>query len=89
MRPRRARLRAATAGGLLAAALSLPVTGAACNEEEDRDCRDFSSQEAAQEAYEADPDDPGVLDADDDGRACEKWPPGPGDPREDTDRHVG
>lgn len=37
----------------------------------DLDCMDFSSQEAAQAEYDADPGDPNGLDRDDDGYACE------------------
>jgi hypothetical protein len=37
----------------------------------DLDCADFSSQEAAQAEYDADPGDPNGLDRDDDGYACE------------------
>lgn len=37
----------------------------------DLDCADFSTQEAAQAEFNADPSDPNGLDRDDDGYACE------------------
>lgn len=37
----------------------------------DLDCADFSTQEAAQAEFDADPSDPNGLDRDDDGYACE------------------
>src|SRR5918995_964996 len=40
----------------------------------DLDCSDFSTQEQAQQALEADPSDPNGLDADSDGEACESLP---------------
>jgi len=46
--------------------------------EEDRDCSDFSTQNAAQQFYEAHgPGDPHNLDGDGDGRACESLPGSP------------
>lgn len=39
----------------------------------DLDCADFSSQEAAQAEYDADPSDPNGLDGNDNGEACEDY----------------
>jgi hypothetical protein len=39
----------------------------------DLNCEDFASQAEAQEVYDANPDDPNDLDADDDGQACEEF----------------
>ena len=38
------------------------------------DCANFGSQEAAQAELERDPSDPSNLDADDDGKVCETYP---------------
>ena len=65
MRPRST----AAAGVVLAAALSLGMTGTA--NAADRDCPDFTSQAEAQAAFNAVPGDPERLDADGDGLACE------------------
>jgi hypothetical protein len=39
----------------------------------DTNCADYVSQEAAQAAFDADPDCRGDLDADNDGKACEQF----------------
>lgn len=43
----------------------------------DQDCKDFASQEAAQEHFDAFPGDPDGLDRDGDGEACEDHEYGP------------
>ena len=53
-----------------------PVGQAAQDDDEDRDCADFSSQEEAQEFFEdqgGPEEDPNRLDANDDGEACEDF----------------
>ena len=60
----------AAAGVLVAAVLSLGFAGTA-NAATDRDCPDFTSQAAAQAAFDAVPGDPERLDRDNDGQACE------------------
>ena len=43
-------------------------------EEDDLNCKDFSSQAAAQREYDKDPqNDPNNLDADNDGQACDDF----------------
>lgn len=44
----------------------------------DLDCADFASRAEAQAVYDANPDDPNDLDADDDGEACEDFAYGGG-----------
>jgi hypothetical protein len=44
----------------------------------DLNCEDFASQAEAQAVYDANPDDPNDLDADDDGQACEEFTYGGG-----------
>jgi hypothetical protein len=63
------RLRTTAAAGVLFAAVLSLGTGTA--NAADRDCPDFTSQAAAQAAFNAVPGDPERLDADDDGKACE------------------
>ena len=52
--------------------------------QEDLDCANFVTQEEAQEELERDPFDPNVLDADDDGEACEESFGGGGDGQYDN-----
>jgi hypothetical protein len=40
----------------------------------DKDCRDFATQQEAQDFYESEDGDPHRLDGDDDGVACERLP---------------
>ncbi len=42
--------------------------------QQDLDCRDFDTQEEAQEVFDQDTSDPNRLDADNDGFACEDLP---------------
>jgi Excalibur calcium-binding domain len=65
------RLRSTALAAVLAAGLSLPMTGTAGAA--DRDCPDFASQSEAQAAFNAVPGDPERLDADNDGIACEDY----------------
>jgi hypothetical protein len=66
------RLRSTAAAGILiAAGLSLGVTGTATAA--DLNCDDFPSQAAAQADLVAHPSDPNGLDADHDGQACEDY----------------
>ena len=44
----------------------------------DTDCADYTTQQQAQEAFDADPGCRGDLDADNDGIACEQLPTGSG-----------
>ena len=44
----------------------------------DLDCEDFATQEEAQAVLDQDPSDPNMLDADNDGIACEALPSGGG-----------
>jgi hypothetical protein len=63
---------AATAGGgLQFEGTPIPSTDAAIADGEDATCSDFVNQAAAQTALDADPRDPGGLDVDLDGIACE------------------
>jgi hypothetical protein len=62
----------ATAGVLIAAALSFGFSGTA-QAAPDRDCPDFATQADAQAAYNAVPGDPERLDGDNDGAACEDY----------------
>ena len=63
------RLRSTAAVVVLTAAVTLPLTGTALAA--DRDCKDFSSQAAAQAALV--PGDPERLDANGNGQACEDF----------------
>ena len=63
---------AAAAGLLVAAGLSLTVTGTA-HAAPDRDCPDFATQAEAQAAFDSAPGDAERLDADGDGQACEDF----------------
>ncbi len=63
------RLRTFTLSLVAAAAATLPLAGVAMAQSGDRDCKDFSSQQEAQDALL--PGDPERLDADGDGVACE------------------
>lgn len=60
--------RVAAAGGVAAGVIVLSAGPASAI---DLDCGDFPSQEAAQQVYDQNTDDPNDLDADDDGQACE------------------
>lgn len=64
------RIRTTGAAVVLAAAMSFPLAGAALAQD-DLNCADFSTQEEAQDVFDADPSDPNQLDDDDDGIACE------------------
>ena len=77
------RLRTFTVSLVAAAAATLPLAGVASAQPGDRDCKDFSSQEEAQEALL--PGDPERLDANDNGRACENYDYGSATPQATTD----
>jgi hypothetical protein len=64
------RIRKGLAVLTLTAGLSVAMAGPALAAD-DRDCADFASQAEAQAALQNDPTDPGGLDADNDGQACE------------------
>ena len=72
--PRTARARSAAllAAAAVAAMLALPGTAVA----QVRSCSDFSTQQEAQAALDQDRDDPGNLDSNDNGVACETLPRG-------------
>lgn len=69
------RIRKSLAVLALGAGIAMTTAGPAWALE--RDCADFASRADAQAALEADPTDPGMLDADHDGVACEDhaYPP--------------
>ncbi|MCT2589873.1 hypothetical protein LHJ74_08090 [Streptomyces sp. N2-109] len=73
------RLRTAVAAGVLAAVTPLSLSTVA-TAQGDKDCKDHASQKEAQRTFDADTSDPQNIDTDDDQKACETWPPGPGDP---------
>ncbi len=77
---RSASLAVSTAALTVTLFVGLPGTALA----QDLDCGDFTTQEEAQTAFDADPSDPNGLDGDDnDGRACESLPSrSNGDPAE-------
>jgi len=61
---------------LVVALVSISALGspAWAQEEDDLNCKDFSSQAAAQREYDKDPqNDPNNLDADNDGQACDDF----------------
>ena len=68
-----ARLTGTTATVLVTAAMAaIPLAGvASAAPSEDRDCRDFPTQIAAQTVLAADPSDPNRLDRNNNGVACE------------------
>lgn len=82
------RLRTAAAAGTLAIAAPLALGGVA-QAQGDKDCTDFSSQSKAQQAFDKQNGDPHRLDADDDQKACETWPPGSGNPSNAGDGDTG
>ena len=59
---------------MVSAAVMLMLTPAA-SAQDLKNCNDFPSQQAAQEALRSDPSDPSGLDRDKDGIACENNPP--------------
>lgn len=77
------RLRTFTVSLIAAAAATLPLAGVAAAQSVDRDCKDFSSQQEAQDALL--PGDPERLDANDNGVACENYDYGSAAPVSDTD----
>lgn len=77
------RLRTFTVSLVAAAAATLPLAGVATAQPGDRDCKDFSSQEEAQDALL--PGDPERLDANDNGQACENYDYGSATPVATTD----
>jgi hypothetical protein len=92
------RIRTVLAAAIVAATATLTLAGpASAAPFTDRDCRDFASQAAAQSALNSNSGDPGRLDVDDDGIACEEWfehrqrevppppPHKPGHPKPDND----
>src|SRR5215216_1843207 len=59
---------------LLVAKLFVSERSVWAQEEDELNCKDFSSQAAAQREYDKDPqNDPNNLDADDDGQACDDF----------------
>ncbi|OEU95767.1 hypothetical protein [Streptomyces oceani] len=80
------RFRIAVATGAIAAVAPLTMAGAAVAAPgapaapAEKDCKDYDSQKAAQQAFDSDTSDPNRLDHDKDKKACEKWPPGKGNP---------
>lgn len=86
------RLRVAAATGALAIAAPLTLSGVAYAAPDaptapaEKDCKDYKSQKGAQKALDSKSSDPNRLDSDSDKKACEKWPPGPGDP---SNAHKG
>lgn len=82
------RPRTAAAIGTLAVIAPLSLAGTA-QAQGDKDCTDYKSQKAAQKAFDKGTGDPMHLDADSDKKACEKWPPGPGDPSNAGDTGTG
>ena len=66
---RSASLAVSTAALTVTLFVGLPGTALA----QDLDCGDFTTQEEAQTAFDADPSDPERLDADGDGVACESF----------------
>ncbi|MEU2348721.1 excalibur calcium-binding domain-containing protein [Modestobacter sp. NPDC049651] len=65
------RLRSTLVAAVLAAGVSVPLSGTALAA--DLDCKDFPNQAAAQTVLDADRSDPNGLDADHDGQACEEF----------------
>jgi excalibur calcium-binding domain-containing protein len=63
---RRALLTSAIVCGALFAASPMAIA-------QDKNCKDFPNQAAAQAELESDPSDPNNLDGDDDGYACESY----------------
>ena len=70
----RFRSTAAAATLIAAAAVAVPMSGAALAQ--DLDCSAFATQEEAQAEFTANPGDPHSLDDDNDGIACETLPSG-------------
>lgn len=64
-------IRTSAAALVLFAGLTIPMTGTALAA--DLDCKDFSSQAAAQANLNANPSDPNGLDANHNGVACEDF----------------
>jgi hypothetical protein len=64
-------VRSSAAAVVLFAGLTIPMTGSAFAA--DLDCKDFSSQAAAQANLTANPSDPNGLDANHNGIACEDF----------------
>lgn len=59
---------------MLLAVAVLVIMAPAAMAQDDLNCDDFDTQQAAQAELDADPSDPHGLDADDDGIACEDLP---------------
>jgi Excalibur calcium-binding domain len=57
--------------------LLISLIASAAFAQEDLNCEDFTYQEEAQAVFDQDPSDPNGLDADNDGIACESFPPRP------------
>ncbi len=69
------RIRTVLCATVLATVAAFPLAGVASAQPQptDRDCRDFASQAAAQSALRSHSGDPGRLDPDHDGTACEDY----------------
>ncbi|HEX5812250.1 MAG TPA: excalibur calcium-binding domain-containing protein [Pseudonocardia sp.] len=69
------RIRTVLCATVLATFAAFPLAGVASAQPQptDRDCRDFASQAAAQSALRSHSGDPGRLDPDHDGTACEDY----------------